>query len=439
MRREPSFTLLMCLAIASVAATLTVGCRASRECPAPLREFFPDQAAVRYRYPTARDAAYQTASVIKQLEERAATPIASPEDLGELADLYVRRALLGGDVTDYQRAEDMAHRSLALRASPNGAAVVLAKVASARHDFRKAIEIARDAVRIKATTGAYNLIASASLALGDLGEASAAAELAVTLRATPASFLTRALVLQAQGRDAEAAFDFLQAVKVEAHGDPEGAARTRALWGRFLIRRGELDGARLVIGEALRILPGDALSLAQAAELALHGGKFAEARNLFEQAFASSRQVRYLIDLARAQELSRDLPGATRSRTQVEQLIRRDLADKGLGHQLELVELLVDRGTPADLAEAVTLATQELERRASAETRFQLARALFRTGARSDAARQIHAVFASGAHDARYYELAARIDGGLRGAMYARQAAKLDPSNVGWRSLGMGK
>ena len=440
MRYAPRRLLSIGLAMWSVAAALTVGCKPSqdRSDRAPSTDLVPDQTLVRYRYPTTRDAAAQVSSIIKQLEERTGTPVASPEDLGELADLYVRRALLAGDVEDYRRAEDMANRSLALRASANGASVVLAKVASARHEFRKAIEIAREAARIRSTAGAHDLIATAFLALGDLEEASAAAEVAVTLNATPTSFLTRALVLQAQGRDAEAAFDFTQAVKVETHGDPEQAARIRALWGRFLLRRGELDGAALVIGEALRVMPGEPFSLAQAAELALRSGKFAEARASFEQAFASSRQVRYLIDLARAQELSRDLPGATRSRDQVVQLVRRDLADNGVGHQLDLVEVLLDRGTSADVPEAVKLATQEVERRPSAETRFQLARALWHSGARADAASQIHSVLASGARDARYYELASRIDGGLRGAMYSREAAKLDPRNVGWRSLGLG-
>ena len=156
------------------------------------------------------------------------------------------------------------------------------------------------------------------------------------------------------------------------------------------------------------------------------------------RAFASSRQVRYLIDLARAQELAKNLDDARTSRTLVEQLVRSDLATHGVGHRLDLVEVLVDRGAPADLAEAVTLAQQEVERRPSAETRFQLARALWRTGARADAAVQIRAVLASGVHDARVYELAARIEGGTRGAQYQREAAKLDPINAGWRSLGLG-
>ena len=394
-------------------------------------------AAVHYRYATTAGAASDTSSIIEQLEARAATPIASPEDLGDLADLYVRRAMLDGDPDDYKRAEEMARRSLAKRASPNGAAIVLAKVASAHHDFQKAIEIAQGVLRVKPTAGTYNLVATCFLALGDLAQASAAADAAVSMQARPATFLTRALVRQAQGRDVEAAADFASAVKVEEFGDPEEAVRTRALWGRFLIRRGDLASAEVVITEALRIIPGDPLALAQAAELALHRGRVAEARGLFERAFASSRQVRYLIDLARAQELAKNLDDARTSRTLVEQLVRSDLATHGVGHRLDLVEVLVDRGAPADLAEAVTLAQQELERRPSAETRFQLARALWRTGARTDAAIQIRAVLATGVHDARVYELAARIEGGAQGALYQREAAKLDPINAGWRRLGL--
>jgi tetratricopeptide (TPR) repeat protein len=416
-----------------LAIVLAIGCAADGR---PASAVKP--AAVHYRYATTRDTASNTSSIIEQLEARAATPIASPEDLGDLANRYVRRAMLEGDPDDYKRAEEMARRSLARRASSNGAALVLAKVASARHDFREAIRIAQGVLSVKATAGTYNLLATCFLALGDLAQASTAADAAVSLEARPSTFLTRALVRQAQGRDAEAALDFASAVKVEEFGDPEEAARTRALWGRFLLRRGDLASAEVVITEALRIIPGEPLALAQAAELALHRGKVADARELFQRAFASSRQVRYLIDLARAQELAKDLAGATSSRTLVEQLVRRDLAEHGVGHRLELVEVLIDRGAPADLAEAVTLAQQELEQRPSAETRFQLARALWRSGARADAAFQIRVVLASGVHDARVYELAARIEGGAQGALYQREAAKLDPINAGWRRLGLG-
>lgn len=402
-------------------------------------ELTPDPAVVRYKLSTLPDPDSDLSSIIKQLEERARTPIASAEDLGELGALYVKRAQREGDVEDYQRGEEMARRSLAMRAPRNGATMILAQTANARHDFRQAIEIASAALKEKATAGGHDLLASAYLALGELPAAIEAAEAAVAISASTSTLLMRALVLQAQGRDAEAAFDFARAVAVEERGELEVSTRTRALWGRFLIRRGELVGAALVLAEALRIVPGDPLALAQSAELALRRGQLAEARAMFEQAFSSSRQVRYLIDLSRAQELAGDRAGAESSRTQVEKIVRAEVAEHGFGHQLDLVEILVDRGRPADLAEAVTLAKEEVGRRPSADTRFQLARALWRSGLQAEAALQVRAALASGARDARLYELAAHVEGGTRGTMYLHEAEDLDPGRSGWRALGMGR
>src|SRR5690606_21674344 len=152
------------------------------------------------------------------------------------------------------------------------------------------------------------------------------------------------------------------------------------------------------------------LALAQDGELLLRAGRAADARARFEQAFAASRQVRYLIDQARAQELAGDRPGADRLRAQVEKLVRPELTEGGLGHRLELAEVLIDRGAPADQNEAAALAREEVAQRPSADARFQLARALARTGDRGEALRQLQAALALGARAAPLYELAARLE-----------------------------
>jgi tetratricopeptide (TPR) repeat protein len=198
-----------------------------------------------------------------------------------------------------------------------------------------------------------------------------------------------------------------------------------------------LPGARVLANEALRIVPEYPLALAQKAELALRTGQLVEARELYERAFAASRQVRYLIDYARAQELSGDLAGATRSRTQAEKILRAELGTQGIGHKLDLVEVLTDRATRIDLAEAIRLGREELEHRPSADTRFQLARALYRSGARDEALVHLRAALATGAHDARLYELAARLEQAPRRDEYAREARTIDPGASGWRALGM--
>ncbi|MEJ7601763.1 MAG: hypothetical protein WKG01_27945 [Kofleriaceae bacterium] len=398
----------------------------------------PDPASVTYRYAASSTRADQ-ADTIAALEQRLRTTASPMYETAELAELYYQRALLDGDTRDYAASEAMAQRSLALVRKPNGALLTLAKLANARHDFRTAIALAREHMLANPTSAGYLILATAHLALGETAAAAEAAHAAVALTPDGNGYLMRALVMQAQGRDAEAAFDFARAVRVEAHGDPQGAARLRALWGRFLLARGELAGARRVLAESLRVDPAHGLALALEGELALRTGKLAEAEALFDQAFVASRQVRYLIDQARASQLAGDRAGADALRSQVEEIVRAELGEGGLGHRLDLVEVLIDRGGPAQLAEAVMLAREEVAKRGSPLARFQLARALARTGQLEDAMDQVQTVLATGAREAQIYELAARLEtlrgNAPRAALYRREADRLDPGRSGWREL----
>ncbi len=401
-------------------------------------ELAPTLAQYRYRFDVER--APDQGGLLRVLEARAAAPSATKEDFNELADAYLQRALAGGGPDDFAAAEAMATKSLAVLPFPNGANVTLAKLAAARHDFRGAIAQAQAVLTKQPQVGAYGVLAAAHLALGELAEASIAAEAATRLLPGPGTYVLRALVLQAQGRDAEAAFDFTRAVATEDFGDAREAARIRALWGRFLLRRNAVASAGAVIDEALRVAPDDPLALAQRAELFLRTGKLPEARAAFERAFSLSRQLRYLVDLARAQAVAGDAAAALHTRAQVEKLVRADLAGAdagGYGHGLLLVELLLDRGATPDLAEALTLAQTELARRPSADTRFQLARALAATGDRVTALDQVRLILGLGVREARTFELAARLERGARAAMYGREAARLDPGGSTWRALGM--
>lgn len=428
---------LSVVALGTVVALISLsgGARATSVPRGPLA---PDPASVHYRYPIDR-APDDTNATIAALEARTAQPVASPMEMADLADLYLKRAQLAGDPDDYKRSEAIAKRSHDLLPYPSSTPLTLAKLASARHDFGTAIAMARDYLTHKRSAGALGVLAASHLALGELDRAAAAAEWAVGVKPDTAGYLMRALVFQAQGRDAEAAFDFAHAVAVEEAGDPEEAARVRALWARFLIRRGEWAGAGDVIAEALRISPGYPLALAQQGELALRTGRAAEAKATFEQAFVAAHQVRYLIDEARAQELAGDRAGAESTRVLVEKLVREELRDNGLGHRLELVEILLDRG--GDVAEATTLARAEAAARPSADTQLQLARALAAGGNRREALEAVRAALATGARDARIYELAARLEraGGnaARAELYAAEAARLDPGGSGWRGLGL--
>ena len=383
-------------------------------------DLLPDARAVRYRFATT----VTPDDSLAALEARVQQPVASPFEMAELADLYLRRG-------DREKAEALANRSLAILRWPNPSLLVLAKAANARHDFTGAIALANEALTHKRTSSAYSVIATARLATGDLVAASDAAETVLALGPDSGAYLLHALVMQAQGRDAEAGFDFTRAAQLEEHDTPAESARLRALWGRFLMRRGELAGAALLYDEALRIVPAMPLAIALRGELALRKGKLRDASSLFERAFASSQQLRYLIDRARAQDLAGEDP--TPLRIHLERLLRRE----GAGHRLELVELLLDRG--GDVKEALALAREEVAARPSVEARLQLARALARKGDIDEALVHVRAALATGAKEAQLYELAAQLEqrrgNAPRAALYAREARELDPGNSGWRAL----
>ena len=365
----------------------------------------------------------------------------SPFDAAQLSELYLTRGKREGDPKDFETAEAMAKRSLELQPNANTVRVNLGKLATVKHDFRKAIALIQEQFQEKHLPEAYLVLVTAHLALGELREALDAANAVIERQPSSTAYLHRALVLEQTGRDAEASHDFTHAVALESFNQQEESALLRTLWARFLMRRGEHEGAKLVLDEAARISSKLPVITAFRGEVALRTGDANGARKLYEDAFAKGRQVRYLIDQARAIEVGGDRPAANELRKRIEGILRQDLES---GHRLELVEVLVDMGDPAKLDEAVTLAGKELELRASSEVRFHLARAMARRANvnAKDAMKHVQDALATGIHDARLYELASHLDmklgNTLRSAVYAYEAKRLDPQGTGWRKLGIG-
>jgi tetratricopeptide (TPR) repeat protein len=425
--------------VAAVAVAVAIAWRPGA--PATRSALYPDPDVARYRYPLAQPATAgpDRDTLIRELEARAGQPSPSPLDLADLAALHLERAHATGDAHDYASAETFARRSLDILPSPNPALLTLAHVANARHDFRAAIELAGRALAQRRSAAAYVVLATAQVALGELDDAARAADAAVALRPTSSAYLTRALVHEAAGRDTEAASDFTRAAVVEDHGNPAGAARLRGLWGRFLLRRGELAGAELLLRESLRIDPDNPLATGVLGELALRRGDTQRAIALFERAFYHSSQVRYLIDEARARQLAGNPAAADALRAQVIRIARADLEAGALGHRLDLVEALVDRGRPGDLADAIRIARDEVSRRPIDPARFQLARALACSSEHDAALAQLRPALATGAARAEHFELAAWLErrAGDRdsAARYAELADRLDPTAADWRRL----
>jgi tetratricopeptide (TPR) repeat protein len=411
-------------------------------CGASHHALHPDAQAVAYHYSYPKtqpgNADGDTQGEIAALEAKIAKGQPSPVDLAELANLYLHRAQVSGDHEAYEEAERLATQSIELLPWPNGAVLVLAQVKNARHDFPGSIELAEAALK-KGMTGARAILINSYVAMGKLDRAAELAEQNVMARPNSGAYFARALVLEAQGRDAEAALDFARAATVEEHGSTAESARIRALWGRFLLRRGAYDDAETLLAEALRIVPEHPLALGLMGELELRRGRYRQATRWFDQAFRVSQQVRYLIDEARARDLAGDARGAAAMRELVQRLVENELEHGGFGHRLDLCEVLIERGTPEDLSRAILLAQIEVTSRPSADTRWQLTRAFLKAGRKAEARTQIQLILASGAREPEYFEAAAlaEVANPLRAAHYQKLADTLDPMNTGWRRLGL--
>lgn len=338
-------------------------------------------------------------------------------DLAALAGTYLKMARATGDLKWYLLAEQTARRSLANLPHQNqGALLALARVAEARHDFAEAIRLAT-----LAGTGpeALSILVTANLATGRVDEAGRAADLLTRTAPGLGSSVLRALVGEARGNDATVLADLQQAIAAEEPGEVGSSAWARTLLGRFHYRRGRWQLASDLYREVLRILPQHPLALVHLAELEMRQGRTRQAERHLTQVVTITRASPNVYDhavlrgLARLQELRGQHARAAALWADAEARLRQDVTTGQFGHRRELARLLLERGRPQDVGEAVALMEQELQVRQDAETLEVYAWALQRAGRLREARRSILRALRWGIRDARLYHRAATIEQAL--------------------------
>jgi tetratricopeptide (TPR) repeat protein len=358
-----------------------------------------------------------------------------------LAAQYASEAKLTGDLERFDQAEKLAEHSLSIfKFNNDRATLVLGDVAQARHNFAEAIRIAETVVENKtskkqAKLEAVSLLVTAELATGHLDKAHAHADLLVDDDDSVANHLIRALVEEMQGRDDEVLYDYQAAYQKETFGNVTESARLRAFWGRYFVRRGDYEKAQNLYHEALRILPGDALTTGFLAELELKQNQFEDADHDFQNAFSQTKSTVYLLGQIRAKRGMKKADAAQDLENQVEKLLRNSLVSatgsNRYAHRNELVKILLNRGSDADLNEALKLANEELSNRRNHETLYLLAQCLEQLGHESQAQVTVEEILRTGIRDAEYFafasHLAARRHNTALANFYSKQMKEADP------------
>jgi tetratricopeptide (TPR) repeat protein len=412
-----------------------------------ISDLFPEKSPVgldaNYRYhfsevlrnnPSQKEALQQEIAFYQQ---RLAVDAKSGLNRAALAGVYLKMARATGEGGWFLLAEQAANRSIAdLPFDNKGALLVLARIAEARHDFPTALRFAKqvgfdneDAIALSITS---------HLAMGKVSEANAAAEALVNRLPNLGSLTLRALVREAQGRDAEVLQDFRQAMTAEEPGEVAGSARVRSLLGRFYARRGQLQQAKALFLESLRLLPRYPLALIYLADLETRSGNYREAESYYSKVSAYSGGAATVFDrtvdrgMARVKELQGDAIASQKLRDKAEAGLRQEQLSGGFGHRRDLARLLLEKGRSQDVTEALALMQQEVKIRRDALTLDTLAWALSSAGDWKGADRVMGEILRSGIRDAGIFYRASAIARALgkdaESRAYLQKAKEIDPT-----------
>ncbi|MEG4854415.1 hypothetical protein QUB10_26445 [Microcoleus sp. B5-D4] len=417
----------------------------------------PENLDTNYRYhfseslrnnPNQKEAIQQEIAFYQQ---RLAVDSRSGLNRAALAGSYLKMARATGEGGWFLLAEQAAQRSIAdLPFDNQGALLVLARIAEARHDFATALRFAKQAG--SDNEDAIALSVTSHLAMGKVSEANVAAEALVKRIPNLGSLTLRALVRESQGRDAEVVQDYRQAMAAEEPGEVAGSARARSLLGRFYARRGQFVQAKALFLEALRLVPRYPLALIYLADLETRQGNYREAEGYYSKVSAYSGGVETVFDrivdrgMARVKELEGDAIESRRLRDKAEAGLRQEQVSgsSGFGHRRDLASLLLEKGRSQDVAEALALMQEEVKIRRDAVTLDTLAWALSAAGEWQKADRVMAEIVRSGIRDAGMFYRAGAIARTLgkdaESRAYFQNSKEIDPTfdDRSRQALGLG-
>ena len=336
---------------------------------------------------------------------------AEPTDWRALASLglaYVQQARVTADPGFYPKAEGLLEQSLEINAEDNyQAAVGMAALAAARHDFAAALDWGRRARTINAYNAAvYGVIGDAQLELGRYDEAFVTFQHMVDLRPDLSS-LSRASYARELMGDVPGAIEAMERAKRYA-SDPADRAWASYQLGELSFNRGDLPGAAAEYREGARLAPAYVPNFAGLAKVAWARGDLDGAIRGYEDAVARYPSPEYVIalgDLYRAtgqEELALEQDGL---------LDAEEALLEASGVNVDLEQAVFDAGH-GDASGGLAAARAEWERRHSVQVADALAWALHENGRDEEAA--------------RYASLAMRL--GTRSALFAFHAGTIQRS-----------
>ncbi|MPZ50508.1 MAG: tetratricopeptide repeat protein [Dehalococcoidia bacterium] len=293
-------------------------------------------------------------------EARAEADVIDFVSLNTLAREYLQRARETGDVSDYERAEIAATRSLEILPANNFSGLVsLAAVRFAQHDFAAALTLGQQAVSLKPDDPAgYGVRGDALLGVGRYKEAEGDYQKMVLLEPSLPALSRLAGLAYLTGNEVNTV-DFWRQSIAAAEGLPaENLAWAHTQLGGVYFALGETSKAEKEYAAALRVYPGHVPALAGLASVRSAQDRPDEALDLAQRAVARlprPQNVTLLADLYLRAGRAEDAAAQYALVDAIDALYR----DAGINTDLQLALFYADHNR--NLERALTIAATAYE------------------------------------------------------------------------------
>jgi tetratricopeptide (TPR) repeat protein len=318
-----------------------------------------------------------TAAVVGNLQEQARARPQDAETLAQLGLAYEQRMRETADPSYLAKADAVLRRALRLEPRNAVATSGLASLALSRHDFRRALVLARRA-RALAPGMTRNLAAvgDALVELGRYEEAFAVFDRLAARKPGLAAYARVAYARELIGRP-RAAVEAMRLALTAAGGRPEPVAWTHVELGKLHFGLGELGPAGRHFRAALAAFPGYVFALDGLARVQAARGRHASAIALARRAVAAVPLPQFVATLADLYQVTGRTMRAREQHALVG-AIERLLRANGVRTDLETALFDVDHGVR--LRDAVERARRAQRERPSIEADDVRAWALARVG-----------------------------------------------------------
>jgi tetratricopeptide (TPR) repeat protein len=318
----------------------------------------------------------------------------------KLAMAYARRARETSDVRFYGEAEKALEKSFEIQPDNFDGLKVRAWLLLGRHEFAKALEIARRLNQQNPDDIAvYGYLVDANAELGNYPQAMEAAQWMLDLRPGNIAGLTRAAYLRELHGDLPGAIELMLAA-YDSAGPHETEDRAWMLTqaSHLYLLSGEARKAATYAQAALEVFPEYHYALGALAQVRAAQRRYREAASLYERLYRAAPHAENLFALASALEHAGDRERAAERFAEFERAAtaESELADNA---NRELMAYYAD--VRKDPAKALLVAERERSRRHDAYTRDAYAWALASNRRYAEADAEIRPVIALGVKDPR--------------------------------------